>query len=110
MIHMDKNIMASYQEKESNLECRIRELINKTTNSQYISPLDVKEEDGVYTLRLGLNCKDAAPISFGYQGNEEDFLKFLEKEFRKRKLQNTMYTSGALVNGDGNLHYPIIEL
>lgn len=110
MIHMDKNAMVSYPRKESNLECRVRELINKVTNSQYISPLDIKEEDGIYTLRLGLNCKDAAPISFGYQGNEEGFLKFLEKEFRKRKLQNITYTTGALINGDSNLYYPIIEL
>lgn len=110
MIRMDKNVMALYPRKESNLECRVRELINQVTNSQYISPLDIKEEDGIYTLRLGLNCKDAAPISFGYQGNEEGFLNFLEKEFRKRKLQNITYTTGALINGDSNLYYPIIEL
>ena len=87
MIHMDKNVMASYQGKESNLECRVRELINKVTHSQYISPLNIKEEGGIYTLRLGLNCKDAAPISFGYQGNEEDFLKFLEKNLEKENFK-----------------------
>lgn len=110
MIQMDKNDMVLYHRKESNLECRIRELINQVTKSKYISPLDVKHEDGIYTLRLGLNCKDAAPISFGYQGNEDGFLKFLEKEFRKRKLQYIRYTTGALINGDSNLYYPVIEL
>ena len=78
MIQMDKNDMALYLRKESNLECRVRELINQVTQSEYISPIDVKYEDEIYTLRLGLNCKDAAPISFGYQGSEEGFLKFLE--------------------------------
>ena len=110
MIQMDKNDMALYLRKESNLECRVRELINQVTQSEYISPIDVKYEDGIYTLRLGLNCKDAAPISFGYQGSEEGFLKFLEKEFRKRKLLNINYTTGVLINGNSNLHFPIIEL
>ena len=89
--------MELYLSKESNLECRVRELINQVTQSKYISPIDVKYED-------------AAPISFGYQGSEEGFLKFLEKEFRKRKLQNINYTTGVLINGDSNLHFPIIEL
>lgn len=110
MIHMEQNDMALYPNKESDLEHNIRELINKVTNSTYVSALNVKEENGIYTLRLGLNCKDAAPIVFGYQGSEVDFLKFLEKEFLKRKLQNTTYTTGTLVNGDSNLYYPIIEL
>lgn len=110
MIHMDENGTVLYPGKESKLEHDVRELINQVTKSSYISSLNIKEEDGVYTLRLGLNCKDAAPISFGFQGDEEGFLKFLEKEFRKRKLQNIIYTKGDLVNGDSKLYYPIIEL
>ena len=110
MIHMEKNDTVLYQRKESKLESQVRELINKVTNSKYISALDIKYEDGIYTLRLGLNCKDAAPISFGYQGDEEGFLKFLAVEFRKRKLQNITYTTGALINGDTDVYYPVIEL
>lgn len=110
MIHKEEKDMESYERKESELEHEIRELINRVTCSEYISSLDVKHEDNIYTLRLGLNCKDAAPISFGYQGDEEGFLAYLEKEFRKRKLQNTKYTTGALINGNANQLYPIIEL
>ena len=44
--------MELYLRKESNLECRVRELINQVTQSKYISPIDVKYEDGIYTLRL----------------------------------------------------------
>lgn len=110
MTHMDKNDMVLYHSKESNLECRIRKLINQVTKSEYISPLKVTHEDDIYTLRLGLNCKDAAPISFGYQGDEEGFLKFLEKEFRTRRLQNISYTTGVLINGDSDVYYPVIEL
>ena len=110
MILMDKNVMASYQGKESDLEHEIRNLINKVTKSEYISPLNVIEEDGTYTLRLGLNCKDATPIALSFQGTEDEFLKFLEVEFKKRKLQNIIYTTGVLINGDSNWYYPIIEL
>lgn len=110
MIHMEKNDTVLYQGKESNLECRVRRLINQVTESKYISPLKVIYDDGIYTLRLGLNCKDAAPISFGYQGDEDGFLKFLDKEFRTRRLQNIIYTTGVLVNGDNNSYYPVIEL
>ena len=34
--------MELYLRKESNLECRVRELINQITQSKYISPIDVK--------------------------------------------------------------------
>lgn len=110
MIHMDRNDTELYHTNKSNLECRIRKLINEVTKSKYISPIDITYEDGLYTLRLGLNCKDAAPISFGYQGDEDGFLKFLAKEFRKRRLQNVWYTTTTLINGDSNLYQPIIEL
>lgn len=110
MIHMDKNDMVLYHRKESNLECRVRKLINQVTKSEYISPLKITHKDGIYTLRLGLNCKDAAPISLGYQGDEEGFLKFLEKEFRKRRLQDISYTTGVLINDNSDIYYPIIEL
>lgn len=93
------------------LKKKIYELINRVTNSVYTSTLDVRYEDGVYILRLDLNCKDAAPISLGYQGDEDGFLLYLENEFRKRKLQNTRYTKGNLVTGDRKSpFYPIIEL
>lgn len=110
MTHMEKNNMVLYHSKESDIECRVRKLINQVTKSEYISPLSVKYENGIYTLRLGLNCKDASPISFGFQGDEEGFFKFLEKEFRKRKLQDVGYTTTALINGESNLYYPVIEL
>ncbi len=110
MIFMEGNDMVPYRGKESAFEHRIRELINHITNSEYISPLDVSYENGMYTLRLGLNCRDATPISLSYQGDEEGFIMFLEKEFKKRKLQNISYTTGTLVNGNSNMWHPIIEL
>lgn len=96
--------------KQTEIETKVRNLINKVTNAKYISSLEIFYEDGLYTLRLGLNCKDASPISLGFQGNESDFLIFLEKEFRKRKLQNVRYTSTTLINEKSDSHKPIIEL
>lgn len=108
MTHTDERDMALSQNKE--LIDKIRNLINTITDSKYISHLNVIHEDDLYVLRLGLNSKDASPISLGFQGDEDSFLKFLEKEFRKRKLQNIQYTKGTLINGDSNVYYPIIEL
>ena len=111
MIHMDKNAM---ELSPNNLKDKIRELINCVTCSKYIGDLDLKIEQECgelyYTLRLGLNCRDASPIAFGYQGDESGFLKYLEKEFRKRKLQNIQYNKTTLINADSNVYYPIIEL
>lgn len=94
--------MVSYHRKESDLEHRVRELINRVTNSKYISPLRVTKDGDLYTLRLGLNCKEANPISMGFQGNEEGFLLYLEKEFSKRKLQDVRYNTQTIINGDNN--------
>lgn len=102
--------MESYHNVDGSLEKIIRQLINKVTKSEYVSSLQVKCEDGIYTLRLGLNCKDASPITFGYQGDEKGFLIFLEKEFRRRKLQDVTYTKGVLINGDSFEYQPIIEI
>lgn len=110
MIHMDKNDMVLYPRKESELESKVRELINCVTNSTYISPLEVKHNDGIYVLRLGLNCKDAAPISFGYTGDEKGFLRYLKAEFKKRKLENINYTTATLINGNTDVFFPIIEI
>lgn len=111
MILMAENIMELSQTK---LKDKIRELINQVTCSKYIGELDLIIETecncSYFILKLGLNCKDASPISFGYQGDEEGFLNYLKKEFRKRKLQNLQYTQSKLINSDSNNYYPIIEL
>lgn len=102
--------MESYQNNETDLECKVRKLIDTVTNSRYISYLNVEHTDGTYILHLGLNCKDACPISLGYQGDEKGFLQFLAKEFKFRRLQDINYTKGVLVTEDNNAYYPVIEI
>ena len=109
-ILMETNVTVLYRNRETPLENKVRDLINCITKTDYISPISIRYDDGIYTLRLGLNCKDASPISLGFQGSEDDFLKYLEKEFKKRKLQMVKYTKGVLINGDSNMFYPTIEL
>lgn len=109
-IHMDKNDMVSYPRKENVLEHKIRELINKITNSIYTSSIKVIYDDGMYLLKLGLNCRDATPISLCYQGTEDEFLNFVENELKKRRLQEVEYTNGILINEDNKIYYPVIEL
>lgn len=46
-----------------------------------------------YVLLLDLN-QWRAPLSLAYQGSEEGFLQFLEKEFRNRQLDKTQYYTG----------------
>ena len=108
MIHMEENVMEQFPRKK--LENKIRDLITELTNTIYISNINIKYNHGIYTLQLGLNCKEAVPMSISYQGNEEEFIEFVKKEFIKRKPHEIRYTKGTLLNGDGEIHYPIIEL
>lgn len=100
--------MVLSQNKE--LEKKIRELIDSVTCSKYVSPLEVEEDNGMYVLRLSLNCKDAAPISFIYNGDEEGFFEFLRKEFKRRRLQEVMYSKQYIENSEVEFNYPVIEL
>ena len=101
MIVMAINDMELYL---SNLKNNIRELFFNITCTKYIGnlELDIINDCGIniYTLRICLNSPDVAPIVLGFSGNEEQFMKYLEKEFRKRRLQEIEYTKSTLINGD----------
>lgn len=92
------------------LEDRIRNMICNITNSKYISALDVTYNNGIYVLTLGLSNRDAKPLSLGFQGTEEGFIKYLESEFKKRRLQEVQWNTVKIINGESPSHYPIIEL
>lgn len=99
---------------DSALSLKLREIINCVTNSTYTGSLEVEVvedcNDKLFTVRLGLNCEEA-PLVFGYQGSADSFLKYFEKEIRKRRLQMTKYTKATLINLDETPQlYPIIEI
>ena len=97
-----------------NLKCKILKLICENTDSIYIGTLglDVKvdDNDNIFTLRLGADYPESAPIVIGYQGNDSEFLEFLKKEFKKRQLHSIQTTKGTLINEDSGLLYNVIEL
>lgn len=97
----------------SNMIDEIRDLFYQVTCTKYIGnlDLDVIEDcnDKIFTLRIGLNCPDVAPIVLGFCGNEMEFKEYLKKEFRKRRLQEIEYTIATLINED-NIIYPVIEI
>lgn len=110
MIQMETNDMEQFRQRKVMIENEIRDIINRITNTIYISHINVSYQDGIYKLQLGLNCKEASPMSLGYQGDEQGFLKYVESEFRKRKPHEIRYTYATLLNEDEGIHYPIIEI
>lgn len=97
----------------SNMIDEIRDLFYQVTCTKYIGnlDLDVIEDcnNKIFTLKMGLNCPDAAPIVLGFCGDESQFMNYLKKEFRKRRLQEIEYTVATLINED-SLVYPVIEI
>ena len=73
------------------LEKEILNIINETTDSEYIGKLkviidDISNNDKLYTLGLYLNF-EMSPMVLSYQGTEEEFKKFIREEMKSRKLQ-----------------------
>lgn len=108
MIHMAENIMELSHKKQ--LEDKIRKMINELSNDIYIAPLKVKFEAGIWSLKVGVNGKEVSQLSLGFQGSEEDFLKFLTKELKKRQIHRIVSNKVTLINGDAPMHHPVIEI
>lgn len=73
------------------LEKEILNIINETTDSEYIGKLkviidDISNNDKLYTLGLYLNF-EMSPMVLSYQGTEEEFKNFIREEMKSRKLQ-----------------------
>lgn len=81
---------------------KIEELVRKTMCVEYVSDLTLEIDGDEYNLLLDLN-QWRAPLSIAYQGTEDGFLKYLEKEFQSRQLQKTKYFKGIQTTpGIGN--------
>ena len=68
------------------LEKEILNIINETTDSEYIGKLKVIVDDDLYTLGLYLN-REMTPTILSYQGTESEFKDFIRDEMKSRKLQ-----------------------
>lgn len=73
------------------LEQEILEIINQAIDGEYIGRFKVFYEDEVgWTLLLHMN-QEQAPMRFTYDGDLEQFKKFIYKELHFRKMQIASY-------------------
>lgn len=68
------------------LEKEILEIINETTNAEYIGKLKVIVDDNLYNLGLYLN-REMSPTILSFQGTEKEFKNFIREEMKSRKPQ-----------------------
>lgn len=73
------------------LEEEIKQIIDDTTDRDYITKFHVGHEDDVWTLYLYLNRELVPPIVMSIQGDEEKFKKFVKREMKKRRLEEVKY-------------------
>lgn len=72
------------------LEEEIRQIINDTTEREYITKLHVGHDGDIWTLYLYLN-RELVPLVMSIQGDEEKFKKFVKREMKKRRLEEVKY-------------------
>lgn len=72
------------------IEEEIRQIINDVTEREYITRLQVTQDNDIWTLYLFLN-RELVPLVMGIQGDEETFKKFVRSEMKKRRLQEVKY-------------------
>lgn len=72
------------------LEKEVLDIINETTESQYVGKLKVLEDETGFQLYFYFD-RELTPTVFGYEGTEDEFKKFIRAEFKKRKMEKTHY-------------------
>lgn len=105
---MEGSIMEYYQ-IIMELEAKIKELLECIAEAKYVSKIFLEHDDGLWTLKLGPNAYQPF-LSLTFEGDEESFMKFLDKEFRNRKASFRSKSKAVLFNGYSFLHQPMIEL
>lgn len=76
------------------IEKHIKEIIEEVTNSKYIGKLKVIEEpindSTLWMLLLYLDL-EITPMILAYEGTESDFIEFITKELKSRKLHTVKF-------------------
>lgn len=76
------------------IEKHIKEIIEEVTNSKYIGKLKVIEEpindSTLWMLLLYLDL-EITPMILAYEGTENDFIEFITKELKLRKLHTVKF-------------------
>ena len=68
---------------------------------EYIGKIKVTEEDGLYTLSLGLNTPEK-PLFIVGKMDETSFLKYVKTELHNNRLDHTKYFTGYQIYKDND--------
>ena len=71
-------------------EQEVYELIKETTGYEYIGKLQVLNNGNMWQLLLYFD-REYTPTIFAMEGTENEFRKFLRREFKTRKMEKTRY-------------------
>lgn len=74
------------------IEQEILDIINTTIDGKYIGKLRVCHEDNIWELRIYLD-RWFTPTVMACEGTYDEFKKFIQKEFKTRKMQKVQYYS-----------------
>lgn len=77
-------------------------------DSQYIGNLDVEKIEDIYILRLYLNQPDV-PLHFSFQGEEQEFLDYLYKDFSQRQLDRVKYFTARQTDPGNDFYHVTIN-
>lgn len=72
------------------LEQEILEIINQVIDGKYIGKLRVLHEDNIYELYIYFD-RWYTPTILAYEGTEDEFKKFVKKEFKKNQYQKVKF-------------------
>ena len=76
------------------IEKHIKEIIEEVTNCKYVGKLKVVEEpindSTLWMLLLYLDL-EITPMILAYEGTENDFIDFIKKELKSRKLHTVKF-------------------
>lgn len=78
---------------EIELEQAILELIQDIYKSEYIGKIKVQKIEPIgYCVKLGMNTPEAPLVIYAEIKEDQNFLKFMEKELKERRLDKVYYS------------------
>ena len=77
----------------TDIEEKTLQVIETATESKYTSSFKVEVDEDSYVLKMAMT-QFLSPFVLSYQGTEEGFLKFIDREFRQRQLEEVSYFIG----------------
>lgn len=90
---------AVIQDNMTILTKKIKLIIFKLYKAIFKGKLEVHHKDGIYTLIIGIPS-NMRPSSYNFEGTEEQFLKFIEEEFKCNNKLWINYTEARIVYDD----------